>query len=208
VYLFERIDAVREPLKYLKCVTFVRPTPENIRLLAAELHAPRYAQYYIYFSNVISKTDVKTLAEADEHECVREMNEFYCDFVALLPHLFTLNMPRCYQSLSLAPDALHRCVQALTGVLLSLKRASVVIRYETASPGECVCMCATGMHVVAAARALAEGVRNMMNKESALFDTRKHAATTEPLLLVVLDRRNDCVSPLLSQWTYQVCSVV
>ena len=99
-------------------------------------------------------------------------------------------------------------VQALTGVLLSLKRASVVVRYETASPGKCVCMCAASVYIVAAARALAEGVRNMMNKESALFDARKHAATTEPLLLVVLDRRNDCVSPLLSQWTYQVCSVM
>ncbi len=68
--------------------------------------------------------------------------------------------------------------------------------------------CVRCAHAVAAAKALAEGVRNMMNKESALFDLRKHAATTEPLLLVVLDRRNDCVSPLLSQWTYQVCARV
>jgi vacuolar protein sorting-associated protein 45 len=140
VYLFERIDAgaVREPLKYLKCVAFLRSTPENIQLLARELHSPRYAQYYVYFSNVISKSDVKTLAEADEHECVREMHEFYCDFVALLPHLFTLNIPLCYTGLTLSGEILTRCIHALAGVLLSLKR-TVVIRYESFSPAAKAC---------------------------------------------------------------------
>jgi vacuolar protein sorting-associated protein 45 len=49
VYLFERIDsgATREPIHFLKCVVFVRPTPENIQLLIEELRAPRYVQYYI-----------------------------------------------------------------------------------------------------------------------------------------------------------------
>ena len=34
VFLFERIDtnAVREPLKYLKCVTFLRATPVRLGL--------------------------------------------------------------------------------------------------------------------------------------------------------------------------------
>lgn len=84
VYLFERIDsgATREPIHFLKCVVFVRPTPENIQLLIEELRSPRYVQYYICeisfhtqftcldFSNIISKADVKLLAEADEHETV------------------------------------------------------------------------------------------------------------------------------------------
>ena len=180
---------MREPLKYLKCVVFVRATADNVQLLARELRSPRYAQYYVYLSNVLSKTDVKTLAEADEHECVREMHEFYCDYVALLPHLFTVDVDRCYVGGGqLAPPVLQRCVQALTGVLLSLKRGAAVLRYETAS---------------AAARALAEGVRNLMNKEAARFDTRKHGHATEPVTVLVVDRRNDCVSPLLSQWTYQ-----
>jgi hypothetical protein len=63
VYLFERIDStvVREPIKYLKCIVFLRPTPgkfifnyipnffhiENIQLLSEELRSPKYAQYYL-----------------------------------------------------------------------------------------------------------------------------------------------------------------
>ncbi|VDN23157.1 unnamed protein product [Gongylonema pulchrum] len=49
VYLFERLDsgALREPIKHLKCVAFLQPTIENVRLLAEELRSPRYGQYYI-----------------------------------------------------------------------------------------------------------------------------------------------------------------
>jgi len=39
-----------------------------------------------------------------------------------------------------------------------------------------------------------------MQTESALFDFRP---TQVPPLLLILDRRNDPVTPLLSQWTYQ-----
>lgn len=42
---------------------------------------------------MVSKSDVKLLAEADEHEVVREVQEFYADYQALAPHLFSLNMP-------------------------------------------------------------------------------------------------------------------
>lgn len=96
VYLFERLDSPvpRESIKHLKCLVFVRPTPDNVQLLSSELRNPRYAQYYICefiywpyshcvsliqwfisiyaldFSNIVSKTDLKTLAESDEHETV------------------------------------------------------------------------------------------------------------------------------------------
>lgn len=39
--------------------------------------------------------DVKTLAESDEQEVVREVQEFFCDFVALGHHVFSINIPNC-----------------------------------------------------------------------------------------------------------------
>ena len=42
--------------------------------------------------------------------------------------------------------------------------------------------------------------QNRIQNESTLFDFR--LTQTQPLLLI-LDRRNDPVTPLLSQWTYQ-----
>ena len=49
VYLFERLDIPghREPMKHLKCVTFLRPTRQNMDLLYKELSSPKYGSYYI-----------------------------------------------------------------------------------------------------------------------------------------------------------------
>lgn len=46
------------------------------------------------FSNVVSKASVKQLAESDEQEVVREVQEIYADYLALAPHLYSLNIPR------------------------------------------------------------------------------------------------------------------
>ncbi|KAJ8304082.1 hypothetical protein KUTeg_017665 [Tegillarca granosa] len=148
VYLFERIDSAgRETMKHLKCICFLRPTRENVVLLAQELRMPKYGLYYVYFSNVISKQDVKILAEADDQEVVREVQEFYGDFVAVNPHLFTLNISGCCQALNWTTDALSRTVQGLTSVLLSLKKCAM-IRYQNSSE---------------MARRLAESIGNMYN---------------------------------------------
>lgn len=40
----------------------------------------------------------------------------------------------------------------------------------------------------------------LMTQEDQLFDFRK---TDTPPILLILDRRNDPITPLLSQWTYQ-----
>ena len=42
-------------------------------------------------------SDIKTLAEADEFECVRVVQEFYADYLAINPHLYSLNIPNTYQ---------------------------------------------------------------------------------------------------------------
>lgn len=47
------------------------------------------------FSNVVSKQDIKYLAEADEHESVREVQEYFGDYIAISPHLFSLNIVGC-----------------------------------------------------------------------------------------------------------------
>lgn len=44
----------------------------------------------------------------------------------------------------------------------------------------------------------------MYQQESGLFDFRR--TEVSPLLLII-DRRDDPVTPLLNQWTYQVCIV-
>ncbi|ELT93726.1 hypothetical protein CAPTEDRAFT_126905 [Capitella teleta] len=185
VYLFERLDSVgRESMKHLKCICFLRPTRENVELMAQELRHPKYGLYYIYLSNVISKQDVKSLAEADDQEVVREVQEYYGDFVAVGVHLFSLNLSGICQGRSWVNPQLNRTVQGLTALLLSLKKCPM-IRYQNSSE---------------MAKRLADNVRQVISREAALFDFRR---TDVPPLLLLLDRRDDPVTPLLNQWTYQ-----
>ncbi|WKX92044.1 hypothetical protein Q1695_010236 [Nippostrongylus brasiliensis] len=185
VYLFERLDSPvpREPIKHLKCLVFVRPTPDNVQLLSTELRNPRYAQYYIYFSNIVSKTDLKTLAEADEHETVREVHEFFVDGIALSPPLFSVNLKQIYDSsFNLTASSFLRIKQALVALLLNQKKKPV-IRYQRSSE-DC--------------RRLADDLNQVMRREEGLFDNAKRDT-----VLLIIDRSEDPVTPLLNQWTYE-----
>ncbi|KAK2081655.1 vacuolar protein sorting-associated protein 45 [Saguinus oedipus] len=133
VYLFERIDSQnREIMKHLKAICFLRPTKGNVDYMIQELRRPKYSIYFIYFSNVISKSDVKSLAEADEQEVVAEVQEFYGDYIAVNPHLFSLNILGCCQGRNWDPAQLSRTTQRLTALLLSLKKCPM-IRYQLSS---------------------------------------------------------------------------
>uniref|UniRef100_A0A8C2GIR9 Vacuolar protein sorting-associated protein 45 n=1 Tax=Cyprinus carpio TaxID=7962 RepID=A0A8C2GIR9_CYPCA len=170
VYLFERIDSQnRDNMKHLKAICFLRPTKENVEHLIQELRRPKYSVYFIYFSNVISKSEIKTLAEADEQEVVAEVQEFYGDFIAVNPHLFSLNLQGAHCEFFL---------------LLALKKCPM-IRYQLSSD---------------MSKRLAESVKQIITKEYELFDFRK---TEVPPLLLILDRSDDAITPLLNQWTYQ-----
>nr|CDP94323.1 BMA-VPS-45, isoform b [Brugia malayi] len=181
VYLFERIDSI--PIKYLKCITFLRPTTENIHLLADELRFPKYGQYYIYFCNIISKTDVKALAEADDQETVREMHEFFMDGVPLCPHLLSLNILHSYDSsFSVLTPVFTRALNSIIATLLALKKKPE-IRYQKSNKDS---------------KLLAEEVAKAIAREESLFENAK--ADT---VLLIIDRSEDPVTPLLNQWTYE-----
>ncbi|KAG1872436.1 Sec1 family-domain-containing protein [Suillus subalutaceus] len=192
VYLTDRIDnGKRDRMSHMKCVCFLQPSEDSLDALSAELKEPKYGEYYLYFSNILSKPAIERLADVDEFEVVREVQEYFADYAPLLPCLFSLNhtptaekplygsSPNVWDSL-----ALERSVQGITAVLLSLKKKPV-IRYEKTS----------GM-----AKKLASEVQHRIQAEATLFDFR---LTQVAPLLLILDRRNDPVTPLLSQWTYQ-----
>ncbi|XP_057301804.1 vacuolar protein sorting-associated protein 45-like [Hydractinia symbiolongicarpus] len=185
VFLFERIDSqARETMKHLKAICFIRPTKENFDHLKRELKIPKYGTYYIYFSNVVPKSYVKQLAEADDQEVVREVQEFYADYFAVSPHVFSFNIIGCSKGKNWDYEKQERVTEGVISLLLSLRKKPI-IRYQQSSQ-----MC----------KRLAESVMQKMYQESGLFEFRH--SDISPLLLI-LDRTDDPVTPLLNQWTYQ-----
>jgi vacuolar protein sorting-associated protein 45 len=136
------------------------------------------------------KSSLERLAEADDHEVVRSVQECFADYLVINPDFMSLDLtppthrvwgtsPELWQ-----PDALQRSTEAVFALLLSLKKKPL-IRFARNS---------------LLAKKLATELRYRITQEEQLFDFRK--PDTPPILLVV-DRRDDPVTPLLTQWTYQ-----
>ncbi|KAL8694524.1 MAG: hypothetical protein Q9218_000854 [Villophora microphyllina] len=191
VYLIDRLDnAAREKMRHLRCLCFLRPTPDSLQNLIEEFREPRYGEYYVFFSNVVRKSSLERLAEADDNEVVKGVQEYFGDYIVVNPDLFSLDIAFPEQRLwgnspdAWNPNTLQRCTEGVIALLLSLKKKPL-IRYEKNS---------------LIAKKLATEVRYQMTQEEQLFDFRK--ADTPPILLL-LDRRDDPITPLLTQWTYQ-----
>ncbi|KAJ6797159.1 vacuolar protein sorting-associated protein 45-like protein [Iris pallida] len=193
VFLVERVDSVlTEPMAHLKAVYFLRPTSENIQHLRRQLASPRFGEYHLFFSNILKITQIQVLADSDDQEVVQQVQEFFADFIAIDPHHFSLNLQMNHMYMLPAvidpPTSQSFCDRAVDGiaaVFLALKRRPV-IRYQRTSD--------------IAKRIAQEAAKIMYEQESGLFDFRR--TETSPILLVI-DRRDDPVTPLLNQWTYQ-----
>lgn len=175
---------------YIHTLSLTHQHTANFAILERALRQPKYSEYHIFFSNVVRQDQLRSLANADQHCVVREVQEYYADFHAVDPHLFTLNIPSTralYKTNTYWSDrdnaTFERIASGVLAMLLASKRRPV-IRYDGGSP-----LC----------KLLAERVTKTMQTAGDAFNFNQ---PSEPLLLIV-DRREDPVTPLLSQWTYQ-----
>lgn len=126
---------------------------------------------------------MKVLAEADEFEVVREVHEFYMDSIPLAPHLSVMAMPFCYESpFILSVQNFRRCIQCLVALSLQFKKKPA-IRFQKSCKD---------------AQKLADEFMKMTVREDKLFESCRNDT-----VIVIMERSEDPVSPLLNQWTYE-----
>mmetsp|Transcript_18584 Transcript_18584/g.22833 ORF Transcript_18584/g.22833 Transcript_18584/m.22833 type:complete len:593 (+) Transcript_18584:126-1904(+) len=195
VVLTTRVEKLRndaEVMKHLKCVMLLRPNRSNVDFIRNELRTnPKYGEYHIFFSNILPVDLLQQLAQADDKQLVKQVQECFADFYPISRHLFSLNIENSLKfSTSRARWSrgeemkYQRAVQGLGSVLLAFKRKPLQIRYQRKSN--------TAMN-------FAREIRHLVETEKELFDFRGNPNT----LLLILDRRDDPITPLLTQWTYQ-----
>jgi len=191
VYLFNQLGRRPETdsdVAHLEAVVIVRPTNHNINLLEKELRSPMHKNYHIFFSNILPRGFLSRLAEADTFGLVVQVKEIYLDYTPVNHDLFHFRLPNSFCMFKESSSSKKSCfdyhVQGLISMLLGLK-VRPQIRYDKNSE---------------AARLLAFELNRTMVTEAELFSWNQPG--TEPLLLI-LDRREDPVTPLLTQWTYQ-----
>ena len=193
VYLVERLDAKHEPMMHLRALCLLRPTPANLDLITKELSEPKYAEYNLFFTNIVPGDYLRSIAEADVHDVVKQVQEVYADYSAVNEDLFTLNIPDSLQLSSNTNQTsqtaqnkqkmLSRNVEGILALLLSFKKKPNQIRYQGSSQ---------------LAHRIAQEV-NTAIKSDGIFEFNQNPGAT----LLILDRRDDPVSPLLTQYTYQ-----
>mmetsp|Transcript_87693 Transcript_87693/g.174037 ORF Transcript_87693/g.174037 Transcript_87693/m.174037 type:complete len:569 (+) Transcript_87693:119-1825(+) len=196
IYLVERIDAHQEgDMRHLIAVCLIRPTNQNFMLLSQELCSPRYKEYHLFFTNVVSHSRLEQLASCDEFELVKQVHEVFADVYAVDHDLFSLNLP---STIRLTDDRARwttyeeaitdRIVEGLLAACIALRMVPA-IRYTAAAD---------------ITRQVAKKVQARLLEERSLFGTVNSSPADESVsVMLIVDRRSDPVSPLLNQWTYQ-----
>lgn len=179
-------------LHHMKAVVFIRPIQHSVDSLKRIIKQNTYKEYHVFFSSFVSDDLLRSLSDVDEAGVVHQVNEYFGDYFAVANSLFSLNCPSTCP-LSLSPASFwvsgeklifERNVAGILSIMLAMRRR-MDVRYSEGS--ELVKMVAH------------DAVRRMTD-ETDLFTFNQRDDT--PLLLL-LDRRDDPVTPLLHQWTYR-----
>ena len=140
-------------------------------------------------------------------EMEREKRCFSYFVVFVSPALFTLNRPTIiHRSPSAHQSMLQRTTDGICGLMLALKKAPHQLRYSSRSKlakelaSEIKYRVSQGIDEFS----LLVFIRLtfVSSKDPALFDFPVRGGNPPPLLLI-LDRADDPVTPLLTQWTYR-----
>ena len=189
VYLVEQLGKEHEPMRHLKAVVFIQPTESNVTFLKEELKHPRFGEYHIFFSNIVSHDILKSLGKADVQELVRQVQEYYADFMAINEDLYHLGLQGSLSLSSVSRNLntvslFDKNVCGILSCLLAFKKKPSQIRHQGTSE---------------LARRIASDVVGAVERDK-IFEFRGQ----EGPLLLILDRKDDPITPLLTQWTYQV----
>lgn len=174
-------------MPHLQAICFLRPTESTLADLKKELREPKYGKYYVFFTNSVSEEYLREVAYADELEVIQEVHEYYADFYAINPDTWHLGMRGASvldSSQSGWSTSLNRITDGLAACLLSLKIRPVV-RVQKAS---------------SLAMQVGQAIKSRIENSSTFHvgNTKQNAP-----LLIIMDRNEDPVTPLLTAWTYQ-----
>lgn len=188
VILVEMLGSHRKltTMKLLNCVVYIQPRRESIAFLCDELAAPHYGHYQLFFSNTVGKKELEKIAGADEFEVINQVIELFQEYSVFNDNLF------CVADISDTNGPAQNLVVVesshLMSLLLSLKKCPI-IKYDPSS-----------IDLKRLASEVLYGINS--NSNNNLFEDLNRTATSAPILLI-LDRKSDPVTPLVTPWTYQ-----
>ena len=195
IFLFENIDKIQIDQKLnLNGIFFIRPTPQNLEYLKNILKSSTFKEVNLFFTNQLTDDYIKKLAESDINMQVKNLQEMYLDFYIINSNVFHLNIESCICNLDMTPmekwnqydtQMYERIYQGLISACLSNRMKPLIKSVK----GSFLC-------------------QKLGKKLGTFFDDnydfiRKECGQNFNGVLLLYDRKEDPISPLINQWTYQ-----
>lgn len=187
VYLVESLNSAarqRNLMKMLRCYILLRPSLSSVEAACVELRMAKYRSYHIFFCGATSAEMLDRLANADSDSLVEEVQEVFCDFNAVNKDAFVLETPPPQSLVSsfMSASQVRRLAEGLASLMVAQRRRPR-IRYQKNSPF---------------VQRLAAELVNVLKSDPGLYDY-----PARDTVLLLLDRNDDPLTPLLTPWTYQ-----
>lgn len=181
--------------RHLKCAVVLRPNQSSIQALCQQLRNPQFNSYYIFFTNNVTDEQLRPLADADsKFELIRQVHIYYFDYYPLESQLFIASTPPTqypihylHQQKDFWPgfvrNAYERNQDAILSIILTIK-THPIIRSSNSR----------------AAIAFVTDMAKKMSNNTDLFYFPQ--ANNDGTTFLVMDRRDDPITPLLLNWSY------
>lgn len=187
VFLVDRIDHpqsnTRGRMPTMRCCVFIRPSFKSIDALCREVKAARYTSYSIMFSNAVTTDSLDMVARADVENLVGTVEEYFCDWSIENEDLFLVRLSPASLVPALMPTShFRRVAEGLAASFVALRRKPH-IRFHKGS--------------VFIQRVMNELV-DIINGDPELYNFK-----AKDTVMIINDRSDDPITPLLTPWTYQ-----
>ncbi|EAN31312.1 Sec1 family protein [Theileria parva strain Muguga] len=207
-------------LRHLKSVFVIEPNVDNVNRLCSELKCPTFKSYHLFFTNKLDEGFLEILARADQFNIINGVYEYFIDINVLHTNLFTinnfkicnntnassiintLNTNNTYNILKTAgndtlDNNLMRCVNSLFSVCCLLNQIPTIVYRKN----NVICQTLSNKLQMLFNN-------NNLNLQSILqqynkYNTKLTGVEGVGCVLLVLDRKDDLVVPLMNQWTYR-----
>ncbi|KAK7199940.1 vacuolar protein sorting-associated protein 45- like protein [Novymonas esmeraldas] len=187
VYLVESLNSAarqRNLMKMLRCYMLLRPTAASVEAACVELRMAKYRNYHVFFCGAATAELLDRLAQSDNDSLVEQVQEVFCDFNAVNKDAFLLETPppQALVSNFVSTVQVRRLAEGLASLMVAQRRRPY-IRYQKNS---------------AFVQRLAAELVTVLKSDPGLYDY-----PARDTVLLLLDRSDDPLTPLLTPWTYQ-----
>ncbi|GIX62234.1 Sec1 family protein, putative [Babesia caballi] len=180
-------------LRHLKAVYIIQPSHANVSRLCDQLRGAYFKEYHLYFTSLPLDGQLEMLAKNDVMELVCSVYAYHTDLMAICRYCFLLDAGTSDLYTSVHSGEAARVSQGLFNVFRIIKQIPSVVHVNGSNE----------------ARELGLKVQSLLNNDllnsEAILKTYSKFGTADSFgcCLLIYDRKFDCVTPLMNQWSYQ-----